>query len=1046
MKYHVFISYARKDNLPRGTNGKGWIEIFKAQLEAQHRQATGRDLKVFLDVTDITNGEEWETRLQMELRQSRIFIAILSPNYLASPICRMELEDYIRHEQVVAPGGNGVRPIYFATIPEFELDARPDDDWAWLIKDLQRRNRDLGLDWCNWTKGGLDALLRLDVEDRLAELSANPLPPLDQFARGIKTLSAAIGARLNDCALAALAAGHGNLAASHVNFVGRSREMAEIHRNLINNQAQVVTALHGLGGLGKSALARQYAHAYASHYAGGGRWEVGCEGLGKGLDNTAGSDPLALLSLAIGRLVDAILLRDPGDEPRYSYLRPVPEDQTLSTSDRLSKTLTRLRAFTVGGWDVRLAALRREVGDGGEDHGPWPANHPPRMLVILDNVDSPDLLNAKAYAALQSPDWLELIVTTRLDPTEVGDPSGMKVLAVEFLSSQDAVALIRTMLRRSGNRAALSPEDNDALNGIVTSLGGFTLAVELAGAFLSVYPKVSIAGYLRRLTADGIASVDTATTEGSKSASVAGILRHNSGQVGVIVDQMLADLPVVVVDLLHLASHFGPDHVNSHWLRILGQVTHPDLGETRDGYEAPWDAIVNQFTGRRLLTESGSPGVWRLHRLVRAHLRRLATPERLRRDRELVIELTEMIAYRMEDVNDEGDGWFDRPEMWQNIWPVFDALSNTLIADGPVHHVLVNALSIRFQREHELGSSESAFLLLNRHLEISQEICRLNPESADAQRGLSIAQSHAGDYYLRRGAKGDQERAHLAYRSALDLRTEIAKAPPDAEVARRDLWTAQIQIGDFYLRRGAVGDPERSRQAFENAQNCLTKQSPKSTSDWRDQAVTYERLGDFYQRHCDEGSIERAFLNYDGALKVREKLMEERPASTEARRDVAVSQQKVGTFYLSRGSPGDEHRALQAYTIALEICKDLTVENSESAQAWGDLFVSYLKIGKLFLGTDGAVEANYAFEAVESSLNIANQLVMRNPNDAEAKRCVSVSLYTLGQIASRRGKDAEACEYFAKALEILESFVAEGQLMDPVMQSVLAELRQVFQQ
>jgi hypothetical protein len=203
MKYHVFISYARKDNLPRGTNGKGWIEIFKAELEAQHRQATGRDLKVFLDVTDITNGEEWETRLQMELRQSRIFIAILSPNYLASPICRMELQDYIRHEQVVAPGGNGGRPIYFATIPEFEPGMLTDDDRTWLIKYLQCRNPDLGLDWCNWTKGGPDALLRLDVQDWLAEPFANPQPPLDQFARRIGTLSVAICARLNDCDWAA---------------------------------------------------------------------------------------------------------------------------------------------------------------------------------------------------------------------------------------------------------------------------------------------------------------------------------------------------------------------------------------------------------------------------------------------------------------------------------------------------------------------------------------------------------------------------------------------------------------------------------------------------------------------------------------------------------------------------------------------------------------------------------------------------------------------------------------------------------------------------
>ena len=44
-------------------------------------------------------------------RESHLFLAILFPNYLASPYCRWEWEDYVRYEAMRQCLGEGVAPV-----------------------------------------------------------------------------------------------------------------------------------------------------------------------------------------------------------------------------------------------------------------------------------------------------------------------------------------------------------------------------------------------------------------------------------------------------------------------------------------------------------------------------------------------------------------------------------------------------------------------------------------------------------------------------------------------------------------------------------------------------------------------------------------------------------------------------------------------------------------------------------------------------------------------------------------------------------------------
>ena len=55
-------------------------------------------------------------------------------------------------------------------------------------------------------------------------------------------------------------------------FVGRDEKLAELHERLSSGEVIAITAIQGMGGVGKTELARQYAKQYAASYPGGQCW------------------------------------------------------------------------------------------------------------------------------------------------------------------------------------------------------------------------------------------------------------------------------------------------------------------------------------------------------------------------------------------------------------------------------------------------------------------------------------------------------------------------------------------------------------------------------------------------------------------------------------------------------------------------------------------------------------------------------------------------------------------------------------------------------
>ncbi|MEM9764800.1 MAG: toll/interleukin-1 receptor domain-containing protein, partial [Pseudomonadota bacterium] len=373
--YHLFLSYSRKDN----AEGEGWITAFAERLKRRHAYLAGRPLEVFFDKTSIDHGADWERTLREGLRQSRLFLAFLSPNYIASRWCRMEWEEYLRLEHSLARGDGGVAPIYMVHVPQLE-GAPADEAIADWIADIQRRNRDARVDLREWFDEGPGALMQLDAEERLAEVKAH-----QGLAERIDRLDRHITSRLDDALLAEIADEVGRLDQSYGHFVGRAAELRDLHAALMADKISLIGALHGLGGQGKTALSVQYAHAYAGHFAAGGRWQIECSGV-------------PTLAEALSRLAQLQGIKVP--EP------PEGMSEEDGRAFVVARILAELKRVTYGRVEAVVAARNAHPELRG---GPLEAHlHIARMLVIFDNVDEPGLLSARALAPVAAQEWLRL--------------------------------------------------------------------------------------------------------------------------------------------------------------------------------------------------------------------------------------------------------------------------------------------------------------------------------------------------------------------------------------------------------------------------------------------------------------------------------------------------------------------------------------------------------------------------------------------------------------------------------------------------------------
>lgn len=120
--YDLFISYAHADGVAN-------IEPVVEQVETEHAGfSPSNPLKVFFDKRSIANASFWEQEIRKALRQSKMMLAFISPDYLRPDTperpnwCRREWDEFVRVETTrqytagVWPG-EAIVPVFLVAPP-----------------------------------------------------------------------------------------------------------------------------------------------------------------------------------------------------------------------------------------------------------------------------------------------------------------------------------------------------------------------------------------------------------------------------------------------------------------------------------------------------------------------------------------------------------------------------------------------------------------------------------------------------------------------------------------------------------------------------------------------------------------------------------------------------------------------------------------------------------------------------------------------------------------------------------------------------------------
>ena len=713
--FDLFVSYARLDNPEASTPITAFVEHLSRDFVTQSPTVSFRP---FFDKTNILDGQYWQNRIYRSLRQSKTMIAFLSRAYFRSHWCRKEWDEYMRLERQRQFQGESVTPIFLED-PATLKNNIPPEAHAWYDA-ITARNAVVELA-SRWS-GGVACLAEPVVSERIRRMNET-LRSRVVYVRRLEEVPR-------------------NLDTRNPRFHGRDSDLEKLREALQQHQIAGLCAVNGIGGIGKSSVATEYAHRNRVEYR-GGLYEIKLAGLTTIQQLQA---QFVLLARNYGRQDIPVMLqeKDQYDQAK-AYFETLPADS--------------------------------------------------KVLVILDNLDegATHLVGVANRASLPSAEKVHYLVTTRAAEMLLGDIPTHSLDRLSMVDALDVLFDYKTYAFRHDDpeylaaRAGASPADWDhaapdaewkAVLAVAERLGRHALVVAMCGAYLRTH-AITYRDFLTDMTEYGIGLA--LETVGNDEA-VKNLIAYPDLLLKPLLERSLERQTKLVIRLLEYAAYLPADLVPIAWLIQL-VVRDPEMAAEllqKPFQPEPLPEAFRSLSGLGYL--KGEPyGV--IHRVLQVVVRkRLVPAEAIERER----RVNEFIRDRVSTVADGLMTYADAIE--------FDAVLFHLKERKPEleDRTLAVTRLATVDRLMTFGRLREAEAQAQRACRTLKRLADADPANAQLQRDLSVSYERLAQV-CREDKDWDAAGGYL--RQALAISTRLSQANPTSAELLRTVWVHHLQLG-----------------------------------------------------------------------------------------------------------------------------------------------------------------------------------------------------------------------------------------------------------
>jgi non-specific serine/threonine protein kinase/serine/threonine-protein kinase len=258
---------------------------------------------------------------------------------------------------------------------------------------------------------------------------------------------------------------------------------------------------------------------------------------------------------------------------------------------------------------------------------------------------------------------------------------------------------------------------------------------------------------------------------------------------------------------------------------------------------------------------------------------------------------------------------------------------------------------------------------------------------------------------------GDSAAAANSYRRALQMAEALVRGNPGNRADEQLLAAAGLSLGDLVA---LGGDRKEALRHYRRALEILEKQGPATAAAERRIMGAASKIA-FVQ--FSTGDLAGALASYNRSLELAEKWLAVEPASTEARRAVAVGSARSGEILARMGK---REEGLERLRYGLSAYQELLKASPENALARRDVAATLLILGDTHSGAGSLLEA---IDSYRQALVLFEQLARQDPKNEQYQRDLHVTLGRLGDILPLTGRRDEARLMIQRALAVLKPLV-----------------------